>query len=485
MADNKSEKIEQIFEKIEQEMENEQKLLFITGAQDFQSDKAFVSVNFRRLAGTKYANQKFLVTSDKQKIILDEDELLKHLIVIDREPYLYKENWQEANLNQFLKGVPAPIFKNILENIVRESKAAIDFTDQRWHEFVALWIMGTYFHRQFTSYPYIHLNGHPGSGKTKCLTLISILGFNGELSINNTPSYMIRVVHNNHATCCIDEVEKLNKAKDEDSQTILAMLNAGYKRGSFVGKSEQRSGKSGKWEPVRFEAYSPKVLAGIQNLPHSLTTRCVPIVMLKSNNKNVVNQEIDEQDTLWQGIKNQLHWCMLEEYQNVYREYVTLKDVDILGRSWELWKPILALARVVSHEMYEQMRLLALEIEVRKKDLETENLITPTLLKALYLLVEEHAEAQNKFFTTIDIYEHLARYDDETFGWLTKDENKYKRGRWLGKELRISGLVQGKAFQKRIGDTNLKGYKLNFSLIKKLMETYGIKTDKEENLSLA
>lgn len=461
---------------------NEKPIIYITGAQDFQSGKAYIAVPHKKLVEDKLKSETFLITSDREKLYFANKVLLEQQLYAEREPFLLPR-WEWENIQQFLDGEPVPELEAVYQSIVKESENYFDFGDSRWHSLLALWIIGTYFHRLFSAYPYIHLNGNAGTGKTKCLSFISQLAFNGELSVNNTPSYMIRVIHNNHATTCIDEVEKLDKAKDEDSKTILAMLNAGYKKGSYVGKSEQtRGGKN--WEPKRFEAYSPKVLAGIKNLEHTLSSRCIPLMMLKSSNQAVVNSEINSEDGKWQEIRNNLYQITLEHYIYVRQYYRNITDQDLLGRPWELWKPILALAQSINVKVYEQMKSLAVETESHKKEMEGDASAAPKLMQALLELLSRDL-FDEKFYTTEEIYGYLEECDQDEYDWLKKPENKTKRGRWLGNELRRAGVVLGKAQQKKVDGKNTKGYALNKQVIIDRLKGFGITIEAESENNVA
>jgi hypothetical protein len=453
-------------------IESKNNPIVITGAQDFKDGKSYVSVSFQKIEGAEINTHLYLITSDKQKIQYSKSTLLERGIIVERMPFMPNTTWSEKDLEQFLSGSDTKSIKSIWETIKSLLEGLFDFTDKRWQSVIALWIIGTYFHRQFVVYPYIHLNGNPGSGKTKCLTFIASLAFNGELSVNNTPSYITRVVHNNHATCCIDEVERLHKAKDEDSKTILAILNAGYKRGSYIGKSEQ-SKKDGLWKPVKFEAYSPKVLAGINNITATLASRCIPIIMLRSNNKTVVNKEVDEDSPIWSSVRNDLYRALLTYPNDINKVYKELVDTELLGRSWELWKPILALAQYISHDLYAEIRRLALEIELRKKEIESGNSNSTTLLQGLYDLLSQPMSG-DKFYATKEIYFQLAHYDLDNFGWLMEEKNFSSRGKWLTKELRIAGVIEGTAVQKKENGETTKGYYLSKEKIVQLLNTQGV-----------
>jgi len=72
---------------------------------------------------------------------------------------------------------------------------------------IATWIIGTYFHHQFESFPYLFLNAMKGSGKTRTLKLITNLAKNGEMILSPTEAVLFRT----NSTLGIDEFEGLTK----------------------------------------------------------------------------------------------------------------------------------------------------------------------------------------------------------------------------------------------------------------------------------
>ena len=445
--------------------------IVINGAQDFKEGKAYVAITLKQQQGYEFEEKVLLIDSDKNKTEFLANILYQKDIIAERKPLPESFRWGIAGLDDFLETGNVVTLENIHEGIVSQSKKYLHFANPVLHEFIATWIIGTYFHRMFPSYPYIHLNGNAHSGKTKCLTLIASLAFNAEMSFNNTAAYMVRLIHDNSATCCMDEVESLRRAKDEDSKALLAMLNSGYKRGSFSGKMEPK--KPNGWVRVRLESYSPKVLAGIDTLPATLSTRCIPIIMARSINKEVVNSEINQLDSVWSKIRNNLYRSLLTHHHLVEETYAELTDLEIAGRPWELWKPILAIAKCINQETYERIRILALEIESNKKEIESEQILTPILLQGLYELMMGRIEPEC-FYSLITVCEFLSTYDAEAFGWLSEDKHKNRRGRWLVNQLRIAGLVTGKAEQKKVNGINNKGFTFNREKIVELLSAFGI-----------
>jgi hypothetical protein len=444
---------------------------FISSALDFKKGLVTLAVFEKKLDGTKLVVNAFLVNSNKEKLILDNETLLQHGLFAERQPHpTYR--WEAIDMENYLQKYQSANLEKVFNRILDESKDFLDFGDERINKFLALWIIGTYFHPMFATYPYLHLNGNAGSGKTKVLQFISNLSFNGMLSVNSTAAYMIRMIHDNQSTCCIDEVERFEQVKDEETKAVLAMFNSGYKKGATVGKCEASA--NGKWTLKELESYSPKVFAGIKSIPHTLSSRCIQIVMVKSSNNGIANSNINEESGIWQEIRNLLYRNVLDSHMLVRGFYLGLMDEQISGRSWELWKPILGVAMAVDPkvELYNEMRMLALEYEIGRTELESESVGAITLLSGLREMVSADPRS-DETYSTDEIYGFLAEEDPEEFGWLKEPQNQGRRGKWLGNELRRSKVIQGRAIQKRIEGKNTKSYKLSKVIIEERLRTFG------------
>jgi hypothetical protein len=449
-----------------QETQVEQ-LYELTPAQDFHGTTAYVSIPLQIIANKKVKYIPHIICSLREKFELTDENLYSRGLYSNRYP-MPLPRWSHKSIEKFLSGENINI-QDIFLEIQAIFEEYIDFNDKRWYEFMACWVIGTYFHRLFESYPYVHLNGGMESGKTKTLTLCALLSFNGELTFNSTPSYIVRTIHNNHATCCIDEAESLRNKRDEDSQTVIGMYNSGYKKGQFTGKSEQ-IGKNKKWIPVRYEAYSPKVFASIKGMESTLASRCIPIVMTRSSNLEIRNREIGQSDSVFQEIRDRLYISMMTYLPAISGVYGGIKDDQIFGREWELWKPILSIASAIDPnlELRDELRNFALEVQQNKKETTLESLVAPKIMKLLIEKIQSDQREDN-FYSVKEIVEYLVQEDEENFGWLSDHKNK---GRWLGDELRKAGVVKGRAAQKKVEGENVKGYVFDLDTIEEKLRAY-------------
>lgn len=188
----------------------------------------------------------------------------KHRIKTDDE--IIKEIGDESKTKNTLK--------IIYEDIVNILKEYLDM-DEDYYSLIAIWIIGTYFHKDFESYPYLYINAMKGSGKTRLLKLIATISYNGELLASMSDAVLFRTASDR--TFCIDEFESVGK---KDKSILRELLNAAYKKGTKV----KRMRKMGERQVVEeFEVYCPIAMANIWGMEEVLSDRCITLILEKSD----------------------------------------------------------------------------------------------------------------------------------------------------------------------------------------------------------
>jgi len=166
--------------------------------------------------------------------------------------------------------------------------------DEEFYTLVSLWIVGTYFHKQFPSYPYLFFNAMKGSGKTRILKIVASLSKNGKVVGSMTDAVLFRTAK--QRTLCIDELEGIN-AKEKGSLRLL--LNSAYKKGLGVERLTKRKTKDGEEQIIEeFEVYCPIAMANIRGMENVLADRCISIVLEKSSNNRIVKLMEDFGDNM-------------------------------------------------------------------------------------------------------------------------------------------------------------------------------------------
>ena len=191
--------------------------------------------------------------------------------------------------------------------------------------------------------------------------------------------------------------------------------------------------------------------------------------MLRTHNKDILNRELPVQGEDFEVLRSMLYPAILESFIEIRDRATTVQSITLTGREWELWKPIITLASFMdaTGELCNRMRALAQRIQNNRKETDT---ATPLFLSALDALLVQESTGE-KFCSTEELYSFLSGHD-ESFEWLSDITRKSTRGKWLGNELRRSGVVQGKSELRSIAGEKCKGYVLRKTIIQSLLSAY-------------
>jgi len=303
-----------------------------------------------------------LLFSDGELIPGDPETLSAYGIYLTTKPFytpLKVSVEMVLNLNKLEPVDPHQLLSNLLKIL----STYIEFDDPRQYVLTAIWVIGSYFYKRFSAYPYLFINAIKRSGKTKLLTVLSLLAYNAVFSMNMSTSSLFRLTQSAGATTLVDETEDLNDP--ERKADFRQLFNAGYKRGGYVYRSEK--GPNDTFIPTPYDPYSPKGLANIKGLEDVLEDRCIPITMKRGRNQAIINRDVPIDDLIWGEMRDSLSRFYLQEYATVGQEYADTESIDDVvsvvsacsvclggvenkknlfsGRDWELWRPLLSITK--------------------------------------------------------------------------------------------------------------------------------------------
>lgn len=438
---------------------------YILPVQAFHEGIAYYTIPLQRRKETIL----YTITSKREIFPCTPDAFADHNLSVLRSPLLDTSRWNQSQLLDYLGG-KEPLSLGDIFNLLTEMvlKVYVELPEPRFYSCITLWIMATYFYRIFHAFPYLHLYGEFHSGKTKVLQIAVLLSFNGEMLTSTTAAALIRLIHFNGATCGIDEAEKLENDRDEAAAVLLEVLRCGYKKGATVPRCE---GDKESFKVVRYDPYSPKVIAGTKPLESALSSRCIQILMLRSRNHQMANREVNVGSTDWSDYRSLLYAAALSSFKDVQSALLGTEFPEIIGRDAEIWRPILVMAKVAdpSGVLFQEMYTLAKETqELRKK--EEEDTVTPKVIACLFELLKGK---ECDFLPAETIFEALLAHDEE-FGWLNDLKYKHSRGRWLNRTLKKMNLWHSAARLKSIYGEKKKGYDLEASKLREIAERYSI-----------
>jgi len=314
---------------------------------DFKDGVAIVS--FRYLNKSMSEQRISLISMDGNVLIVTQESFTRKEKVYHIEKKyvaplaLIDDRWSITAAQSFLedrmKVVPSPdvMVSRGVEQISSEIKRFIKFEKPIDYEILAAWIIGTYFHRLFNAYPFLHLKAPKGSGKSQCLNLLSQLCFN-PVKARPTLAALADTVDALRGTYLIDQADGLNRKGNED---LLDILADSYKRAGGKRRVVNFDKKRGR-EVLEMETYCPKAFASIKELPEDLRDRCFVLNLLRSNT-NFPDPHDPTFD--WLKLRDRLYRLLLNEHGLIDAIYVTKRltyrdSSEITGRTLELWLPM-------------------------------------------------------------------------------------------------------------------------------------------------
>jgi len=396
-----------------------------------------------------------IISSDRNKFYLTEEDKQTRGIYPNGFPMFSSTNsrWLGEDVDNYLGGETdeVDVYKELYLPIKSIYEENIDFYKPEYGVILTIWTIGTYFFSLFDSYPYILLTGTKGSGKTKVEDLASYLAFNAQKTNNATPASVFRLCEANRCTLLIDEGEMLRSSNY--GSDLLLILNSGYKSGGTITRVNNETGKV-----EQFDVYSPKMIAAIQEIDSTLFSRCLSITMVKTADAEIGNSRINKRTADWFKIRDRLYRYMLTKFQEIEERYHEEYTNEISCRNYELWSPLLAIARHIDtyndgNSIYEKL------LNYAKQDKDQDSMLDSwhtALLEGLRELVG----ISNQYLVR-DIRNAMVSK-------LESDEGEYVKSRWVGSALKRFGFQRGP--RKNEGNT----YYLDEKKVKDLLVRYQI-----------
>jgi hypothetical protein len=290
----------------------------------------------------------------------------------------------EGFLEGSLNGDIAAAFREIRRTL----KLYLDFTDERTYDYLACWIIGTYFFPVFSHYPYVHFTGPKGSGKSQCLHVLRNLCHNGKIAGSMTLAVQFRLIGALQPTLLFDEMENLGQTQHTE---LHRMLKYGFeKNGPEVWRMESSQNRM---EMSSWSVYCPRAFASIDGMEDVIASRSVQIIMERSFNEDIKNRTVNADDPIWQQLRDQLFLVTLTKGPQIEQSYETLSKPDRIyfsGRDWDIFKGILAITKLIGEEVFELLVRFASDTHETKLVRDQENSPDMIILKYLSETVTQH-----------------------------------------------------------------------------------------------
>jgi hypothetical protein len=360
-------------------------------------------------------------------------------------------------------------------NIVDILKKYCDLKEE-YYSLVAIWIIGTYFHNQFISYPYLFFNAMKGSGKSRILKLIAVLSYEGDMLNSLTEAVLFRT----KGTLCIDEFEGMGKKGNE---SLRELLNSAYKKGTKVKRMKKKKTIDGEEQVVEeFDVFRPICIANIWGMDSVLGDRCISLILEKSSKKSITRLvEIFENEEITIKTKKKLHPIKTKFSKGKEQKGVVSVDVVSVGNVYKEWNDMIRSQKQnytyytnnINNTNYTNYtflnKLRKLDIEGRDLELAMPLFIIANkidektlndLINTFKIIVQERKEEDVVENTDVSLIDFVSQETSESyFVSITELVRKFREflqvndewinTRWLGRALKRLNLIKEKKRKKR------------------------------------
>jgi hypothetical protein len=283
--------------------------------------------------------------SDCNVVPMRELGLTVHLPEVPRDSRLWSASGVNAYRLDFRADAPT-VFAQVVDIVDRFIDFNRSLAGQRtMAEFVACYVLSTYFLDAFTVIGFLWPNGDRGSGKTQLLIVVTELAYLGETILAGGSYACLRDLADYGATLAFDDAEVLSDPKRTDPDK-RALLLAGNRKGNTVPVKEP--GPHGTWHTRHVNTFCPRLFSAIR-LPDSvLSSRSIVVPLIRTPDAYRANADPSDY-AVWPHDRNKLKdelWTLALANLPEMPQYVAQVNnvVQLSGRSLEPWRPILALA---------------------------------------------------------------------------------------------------------------------------------------------
>ena len=350
---------------------------------------------------------------------------------LDKEVKAVRGAEKEAGRLPFanVEHYPEPINPAQLLNEVSGAIRQFIVLDEHQAQAAALWVALTYFIDEVDYAPLAIINApEKACGKTQLLDVMGRMSYRPLPASNASSSALFRAVELWKPTILIDEADTFFR----DNLELHGMVNAGYKKGGYVLRSEA-VGDS--FEPRMFSVYSAKALAGIKlekHLPDATMSRGLVLNLRRKLSGESVGRLRHAEPDIFTNIASKLA-RFAEDYSEQVRQARPALPEALSDREQDNWDGMLAIASCAGSEWIAKATAAALKLSESSND------------KSVSAGNELLSDIQNIFETkridkisTADLIAALC--DDEEAPWSTYNRGRPLAPRQLVKQLDPYGV---------------------------------------------
>jgi hypothetical protein len=340
-----------------------------------------------------------------------------------------------------------PSVSEVLDEIVAFFDRFMYFEKDEQSHALALWTIGSFVFDASDIVAYLHIKSpEKRAGKTLCLDILEMLTNDAIAAANISPAALYRIVEERRPTLLLDEVDAIftkGRAADPAKEELRGLLNAGYRKGKKVFRSNKRGGIE------EFSPFCPKALAGIGDLPDTVADRSIVIALQRK--PRGVSKERFRQRIVAPGalqLQDKIRQATTGIEEALADAFPHLPD-ELNDREQDTWELLFAIADLASGVWPERARASATSLSVDAFD------NTETIGQLLLADIKSNWHDDEIALPTKTILDRLYLLEESPWGdWFGREYN----ARDLAKALKPYG-VHSKTV--KIDGKTPRGYRLD------------------------
>jgi hypothetical protein len=333
--------------------------------------------------------------------------------------------------------VKAPEVLEAIENFVRRF---VVFSNNHQSTANTLWVIHTHTIDAAEATPYLGIESpEKRSGKTRLLEVDELLVARPWRVLSPSEAVLFRKIEADRPTLLLDEIDTVFKDRSGTYEPVRAILNAGNRRGTTVPRCVTEGKKTAIQD---FSVWCAKALAGIGELPDTVSDRAITIKLKRRNNEPIERFSYRKVSSEAQPIRE-----AIEKFAEINLEVLREARPDIPSqlpdRAADAWEPLFAIADLAGGEWPEKARQAALALHSEDDD-QSVRVLLLTHIKRVF--------EDKERMSTAELLRGLI--DEEEGPWAEWWGNAVERGETKGPAARLARLL--KAF-----DISPKGIRLS------------------------
>jgi hypothetical protein len=264
---------------------------------------------------------------------------------------------------------PAVDLVRLLDDVAGVYRRYVVMTQEQ-ADTTALHVAHTHVIRCFETTPYRHMkSAEMRSGKSTTLKLDLELVARPRASLNISDAAVYRLVdsypESDPPTFVMDEVDRVfyaSRGGEQSRPELAGLINGGFQRGP-LGHATRMVGEGSNLEAKDFRTFSPKVLAGIRDLPGTVGDRSIPIVLKrKAPGETVERFRIRRVRAETAPIRERLEAWAQSAGVEALADAEPVMPPGLHDREEDLWEPLLAVADLAGGDWPARARAAATSI---------------------------------------------------------------------------------------------------------------------------